>query len=182
MLGRLLRGFRAGENKCAWHHSSLSDIPATLILKSTSFVDGGEIPSRHAGLGVGENISPDLAWERVDPRARMLLLAVEDPDAPLPRPVVHLLASFTAERNGVSEGELADGAAVDIRTHRGSFGRHGYAGPRGLPGHGRHRYLFQLFAMDHSLAFDRDASLKDVLQMAGKHIVQKGVLTGTFQR
>jgi hypothetical protein len=58
-------------------------------LSSPSFAGGCPIPRRHAGKGVGDDISPALAWSGVPGETAEILLLIDDPDAPLPRPFVH---------------------------------------------------------------------------------------------
>src|SRR4051812_41288959 len=86
VLGRLLRGIHAGEKHLAWNDPAVRGAPASIVLTSPSFEAGSCIPKRHAGKGVGENVSPPLSWSGVPPHAAELLVIVEDPDAPLPRP------------------------------------------------------------------------------------------------
>jgi phosphatidylethanolamine-binding protein (PEBP) family uncharacterized protein len=82
-----------------------------------------------------------------------VVLIMQDPDAPLPRPVVHLIATgIPPECSSLSEGALSPAASRTINFGRGSFGRIGYAGPRPVRGHGVHRYLFQIFALAERLA------------------------------
>ena len=59
-LGRLLRGLHAGEQHLAWNHQSMQYASQCIMLKSADFEDGDEMPLRTAGIGVGENISPEL--------------------------------------------------------------------------------------------------------------------------
>jgi hypothetical protein len=62
-----------------------------ISLKSEWFPDGGEMPVRCAGKGVGADISPPLGWDGVPDGTKELALIMEDSDAPLPRPFVHLI-------------------------------------------------------------------------------------------
>lgn len=180
LLGRLLRNRRAGDAKLAWNQPGL-DAPATLRLTSDAFADGAEMPRSSAGHGVGENLSPGLAWQGVPEGAAELVLILEDPDAPLPRPVVHLaLAGIAPDVAGFAEGDLNAGSRHG--DGRGSFRRVGYAGPRPIRGHGRHRYVFQLYALSEHLRLPPGAPPKAIVTAMKGKVLARGRLTGTYER
>jgi hypothetical protein len=79
---------------------------------------------------------------------------------------------------------LEEGVPHDSRMHveRGSFDRIGYFGPRPVRGHGRHRYVFQIFAVDRPLPVGHPCGLRDVVGAMTGHVVARGRLTGTFER
>jgi Raf kinase inhibitor-like YbhB/YbcL family protein len=178
-LGHLLRNRRAGEHSLTWNTDGL-DAPATIRLSSPAFADGSPIPQRHAGRPVGGNVSPAIAWTGIPDGARELVLIVEDPDVPFRTPIVHATARLSPGTTALAEGALnAGGPHGD---GRGSFGRAGYHGPRPIPGHGPHAYVFQLYALDRPIP--GDASLRPatiVAAMAG-HVIARGRLTGTYER
>ncbi|MFZ4841984.1 YbhB/YbcL family Raf kinase inhibitor-like protein [Mycetocola saprophilus] len=147
--GSLLRGVRASESRSIIHDPALRT-PNTFTLTSSAFIDGGRIPRRHAGTGVGDNVSPALSWHGAPRDTAAYLLIVEDTDVPLPRPLIHSLTILDLPREALVEGALARDAH-DIHSVPAGFGRRGYAGPRPLPGHGEHRYGFHLFALDAAL-------------------------------
>ena len=91
-LGRLLNRVRAGDRHSAWNHTGLCGVPEVIALRSDWFEDGKPMPLRSAGIGVGDNISPPLDWNGVPDGTIELALILEDPDAPLPRPFLHLIA------------------------------------------------------------------------------------------
>ena len=134
VLGRLLRAVRPGDRRLVWNDPRL-DAPVTLHLASPAFADGGSMPPRSAGAGVGDNTSPALDWTGVPAEAAELALILQDPDAPLPRPVTHLIAyGIDPSDRGAAEGALEAGRESSIRLGRGSFGRVGYQGPRPVAG------------------------------------------------
>ena len=183
-LGRLLRGFRAGEAHLAWNDTA-ADAPASMSLASPSFEHGGAIPQRHAGPGVGDNISPELAWSGVPAAAMELLLFVEDPDAPLPRPFVHaVVAGIDPTTSSFAEGRLsvADEPAGGLVFGKGTFGKRMYSGPRPVPGHGPHRYVFQIFALDRRLELKEAPSRSDVLRAIRGAVIARGRLDGIYER
>lgn len=183
LLGRLLRGRKAGEDKLAWYHPAVAAAPATLQLRSGSFADGETIPRRHAGRGVGDNLSPALSWSGLPEGTRELLLIVEDADAPLPRPFVHLIASgIDPQLPGLAEGVLDGPANRFAALGRNSFGKPAYVGPRALPGHGPHRYSFQLLALDRALRFDTPPKLRELLAGLDGAVLARGRLDGLFER
>ncbi|MDE1147476.1 MAG: YbhB/YbcL family Raf kinase inhibitor-like protein [Azospirillaceae bacterium] len=183
-LGRMLRGFRAGDARLVINHPLVKDAPASLRLTSPAFADGGAIPRRHAGSGVGDNLSPALSWTGVPAGTGALALVMQDPDAPLPRPVLHLLATSIAPgRKGVDEGALCPQVGNGLTLGRGLFGRIGYAGPRPVRGHGTHRYVFQLLALEHPLALPDTPSLRDLLAaLTPQTVLAWGTLIGTYER
>ncbi|MEU6584911.1 YbhB/YbcL family Raf kinase inhibitor-like protein [Nocardia sp. NPDC046763] len=185
-IGRLLRPVRAGIGRTAWFDPAVQHAPETLTVGSAAFADGGDIPRLHAGTGVGDNLSPPLHWSGVPFEAAELVLIVEDPDAPLRRPVVHgVFTGIDPRITSLQEGALGsnDGAtSSSIRVGAGSFGRRGYAGPRPVPGHGPHRYVFQLLALDQPSGSTDGATLSTVLAAVTGHVIARGKLTGRYER
>lgn len=183
LIGRALRGIRAGDRRLAWNAPALAGVPEVISLASPAFPAHAAMPLRYAGAGLGDNISPPLRWSGVPAAASELVLIIEDPDAPLPRPVVHAIATgIPPSWQGLPEGALLPPADGPLRLGRGSFGRRGYAGPRPVLGHGVHRYVFQLVAVDRPLRLTDPAGLSAVLNALAGRALARGRLVGTFER
>jgi len=147
-IGRALRGRRAGEQKLAWHRPEFAG-PETLTVTSPAFGNGEHMPASTAGKGIGDEISPALAWAGVPASATRLTLIVQDPDVPLPVAITHArIAEIAPETTSIAEGGIRK-----------------WHGPRPIPGHGPHSYVFQLFAYDE----------------AGK-VVARGRLDGIYEQ
>src|SRR5262249_20053809 len=139
-LGRLLKNVHAGEEHLASHHAAVRDAPRTIALTSPSFAAGAPTPPRPAGKGVGGGGSPAPRWSGVPPEAVDLVIIMEDPDAPIPRPFTHFALTLPASRASLAEGEVSRGKeTAGTRLGKNSVGRLDYMGPRPVPGHGPHR-------------------------------------------
>jgi Raf kinase inhibitor-like YbhB/YbcL family protein len=181
-IGRILRGVRAGERHCASKHGALFGVPGVISLQSEWFLNGKQMPLRCAGIGVGENISPPLSWSGVPAGTLELAIIMEDPDAPLPRPFVHMIAyRISPDKSSVAEGALAHGA-VGVTFGRGTAGAQGYMGPRPVPGHGPHRYIVQILGLNHRTAFSSAPKLKAFLDGISGTVIGRGMLVGTYER
>jgi len=178
-LGHLLRNRRAGEDSLTWHAPGLH-APETLSIASPDFPDGEPMPRRTAGRPVGDNVSPALTWSGVPAEARQLVLVVEDRDVPFSRPIVHAVARLDPGVTGVDAGELVAGG----RHGDGiiSFRQKGYHGPRPIPGHGPHAYVFQLYALDRPVPGDATLRPATVVDAMRGHVLARGRLTGTYER
>jgi phosphatidylethanolamine-binding protein (PEBP) family uncharacterized protein len=176
-IGLALRGWRAGEQRSITRRPELVQKgDAAVTLTSTSFRPDGPIPLRHAAKGVGDNVSPQLAWTRPPVATRAILLVMEDLDAPTKDPILHLAVVLDPTLRTVSEGELnRRKEAPGVRV----IGGRAYQGPRALPGHGDHGYDFHLFALD---AVPEGDTLSAVIESSAGHVIAHGVLTGTFRR
>jgi Raf kinase inhibitor-like YbhB/YbcL family protein len=183
-VGCMMRGVRAGERGLLWNSEAGKDAPASIELMSDAFDSGASIPRRHAGDGVGENVSPPLAWRKIPRDTVELALVIEDADAPLPRPFVHtVVTAIPSELTRLAEGALAQGAQHPGVFGKGSFGGRGYRGPTPVPDHGPHRYVFQLFALAAPLPGDRASLSRAQLAKAMSGIVlARGRLDGTYER
>jgi phosphatidylethanolamine-binding protein (PEBP) family uncharacterized protein len=176
LLGKLLRRFRAGENKSPLAAPEYA-VAATIDVTSPAFTDGGAIPQKHAGKGVGDNVSPALQWTSV-PDAKQLVLIMDDLDVPMPKPLMHTIAVLEPDLGGLGEGELKPGT-TGVRLVK-AFGDT-YVGPRPIPGHGPHHYRFLVFALDQRIPDDVADHGALLAAMAG-HVVARGALTGTYER
>jgi phosphatidylethanolamine-binding protein (PEBP) family uncharacterized protein len=177
MLGKLLRRFRAGEHRSPLAGSEYAGA-ATIDVTSPAFTDGGSIPQRHAGKGVGDNVSPALQWTGVPADAKQLVLIMDDLDVPMPKPLMHTTAVIEPDISGLAEGELKPGA-TGVRLVK-AFGDT-YVGPAPIPGHGPHHYRFVLLALDERVP-DEVTDSKALLAAIAGHVVARGVLTGTYER
>lgn len=154
-----------------------------LILMSTAFENGAEIPARYTCSG--EDISVPLNWEGVPEAARSLALIVDDPDAPDPeapkRVWVHwVLYNIPTDIDGLAEhtssATLPPGALEGIN----DWQRPGYGGP--CPPIGRHRYFHKLYALDTVLDGLNKPTRTDLEAAMQGHILEQAELIGTFQK
>jgi Raf kinase inhibitor-like YbhB/YbcL family protein len=180
-IGSAMSSVHAGDEKIASHKL---DAPRQLSITSTTFTDGGAIPTRNTPQG--DNLSPALSWSGVPSGARELLLIVEDPDAPMLKPFVHWIlhripASITSLPAGLPnyrELNLLSGAVQgqnDAKTI-------GWYGPKPPLGHGIHHYHFQLFAVDTQLSLGPDATIEDLKHALQGHVLADGEIIGTYER
>jgi Raf kinase inhibitor-like YbhB/YbcL family protein len=181
-LSHLLRGVHAGETHLAWNELASARAPASITLTTDAFPAGGLIPVRYAGRGVGDNISPGLRWSPPPAGTAEWVLIMQDPDAPLPRPFVHLIAyGISAETTELEEGALSTPSGR-VRVGRNTFGGSAYMGARALPGHGLHRYVFQLFALDRGLSFTKPPRLRPLLRAMQGSVIARARLDAFFER
>ncbi len=181
-VGEALSGLRAGAEKAAFH-TVAAEAPATLRVTSEAFADTAPIPARYTADGDG--LSPPLAVAGVPEDAAALVLFVEDPDAPSPHPLVHLIAwNLTPEDQGFPEGTFAgpagNGARYDLG--RNSFLKDGWLPPDPPTGHGPHHYLFQVFALARPAELPASPGRTALLDALRGNVIAKGLLTGTCER
>ena len=182
-LGRLLRGVRAGEGRLVEASPKLAHVPVALELHTPAWAAGAAIPIRHAGRGVGDNVSPALAWRGVPTKAAELVLLMEDADVPLPRPFVHLSAyGIAPDHAGFPEGALTPACAGGVVFGRNTAGPSGYAGPRALPGHGPHAYHFQLFVLAAPSGLAEGARIVEVRAKIEALAIARGRMIGTYEQ
>jgi hypothetical protein len=185
LLGRLLHNRHAGETHMAWHLPNLNG-PDSLTVTSRHFGDGELLPLEHCAKPIGgDNLSPHLAWSPPPPGTGQLLLAVEDIDVPTSKPAVHCLALIDPAVGHLEPGALAaKRPGAGVRVLRSTIGR-GYHGPAPIKGHGPHRYVFQLFALDSPLdgatSPDR-ARPRALLSAVTAPVLGRGRLTGVYER
>lgn len=139
-------------------YAPLKDLP-TFPLSSTDLEDGAQ-------LGVEQtdkhNISPQLAWAQLPEGTRSLAVTCLDPDAPTGAgywhwAVFNIPLSTTELPTGA--GSTADLGLEGVITLKGDSGAATYYGAAPPAGHGPHRYLFAVHAVDvEQLAIPEDAS------------------------
>jgi Raf kinase inhibitor-like YbhB/YbcL family protein len=178
----------------------LSTSQLGLILSTTSFEPGGQIPVSYSCFG--DNVSPALEWSGVPASAQSLLLLVYDLDAgtdrgaSTPLGFAHwIVYNVPLSTGGYAEGQpagktLPDGAQqatndfAPFRTAGEAFPGGapvkllGYDGP--CPPGGEHRYQFHLYALDARLDLPGAATLAQVLEAMEGHVLAEARLLGRF--
>jgi Raf kinase inhibitor-like YbhB/YbcL family protein len=142
-----------------------------MLLSSSSFDDGQEIPRRH-GKRHG-NVSPALSWEDPPPGTESFAITMVDQD-PAARDFVHwLVVDVGSDSTGLAQG------AAPGDMPKGSFEAIPYAGP--FPPSGVHEYELTLYALSTPrLDLPADPSLAVFLDVAESYALDAASLTGTF--
>lgn len=182
-VGHALREQRAGIEKTAYRQLDLRAGMAAITVTSLAFADHAPIPAVYTADGTGH--SPPLDWSGVPVAARSLLLIVEDADSPTPQPLVHAIAvDISPHETGLSEGALKspDHEGEGIKTGRNSYLGKAWLPPDPPPGHGAHRYAFQLFALAEGEPFSGAPGRDAVLEALRERALASGCLIGTYER
>jgi Raf kinase inhibitor-like YbhB/YbcL family protein len=181
-VGQALQGRRAGLENILSNKIALSGAVYKLEVSSPAFPPHGLLSRRFTADG--EAVAPPLQWGRVPEAAATLVLIVEDADSPTAEPLVHSIAvDIDPNRVGIAEGELTEPRdGVAIKLGRNSYLRQGWLPPDPPPGHGVHRYAFQLFALKDGKAFSDAPGRKELAEAIRDRAVAVGCLIGTYER
>ena len=182
-IGHALINQRAGMENVVYNLLHRERKTARLELSSPSFAFNARIPARFTADGDG--ISPPLRWTCIPPEADSLALIVEDADAPTPHPLVHAIVVDLK----AGDGELQEGALSSehhkgsgLETGRNSFFKHAWLPPDPPPGHGEHRYVFQLFALRKGPMLSQFCGRGDFIDAVLERAIGVGAVIGVYER
>lgn len=182
-LGHALRDTRAGLDDIAFNKCGLRTGAGSIEVRSLAFADHAPIPALYTADG--EGISPPLQWAGVPSDAQSLVLIVEDADAPTPHPLVHaIVVELPGGDGAIAQGALSssDHEGAGLQEGRNSYLMSGWLPPDPPPGHGTHRYAFQLFALGAGERFSGTPGRDAVLEAVRERGLGSGLLIGTYER
>jgi Raf kinase inhibitor-like YbhB/YbcL family protein len=152
-----------------------------LTLTSTSWMDGGEIPVKHASAG--QSISPALSWANVPMGTAEFVLIMNDPEPVTPRgsatgDILHwLVAKIPASTTSLPEG--AGGPTPQLPA--GARMIQGYRGP-GAPAAGPpHHYTLTLYALSAPLELAENADRAAVMMAMEGKVLARGIFNGRYK-
>ena len=158
-------------------------VPATIAVTSPVFKESDAIPRLFTAQGDGR--FPGVAWSGLPEGTRSVVLLVEDADIPFAVPVTHLIVhSIDPEVTEIATGAVK--AFMPGSSHEGwACGRNflgavGWTPPAPPPGHGPHRYAFQVFALDAAPSFRHPPHRGRLMRTIRPHILARGRLVGTY--
>ena len=170
-------------------YESLPEVPSFTVT-SADVADGGVLdrPQVSGLMGAGgEDRSPQLSWSGFPAGTQGFAVTVYDPDAPTGSGFWHwgvadLPASVTSLPAGAGtpgSAELPAGAV----TVRNDAGMAGYIGAAPPAGHGPHRYVIAVHAVDvPSLGVGADASPAYVGFNLFSHTLARAVMVATYEQ
>ena len=186
-VGHALRDQRAGLDQIAFNRLPLRNGQGTITVASLAFVDHAPLPEIYTADGEGR--SPPLQWTDVPEAATSVALVVEDADSPTPHPLVHAIAVGLPGGDGSLPAGALDGgddapagAPEEARLGRNSYLQRGWLPPDPPPGHGPHRYAFQVFALGGDEPLPDSPGRDAVLDLLESRAIASGLLIGTYER
>jgi Raf kinase inhibitor-like YbhB/YbcL family protein len=183
VVGRALNDARAGAEDLVAVDTELTGVNATIEVTSPAFAYQQPIPAKYTADG--EGISPPLEWRCVPTDAESIVLLIEDADSPTPQPLVHAIVwDLPGSDASLPEGSLPS-ATVEAPADalgRNSFMSASYLPPDPPRGHGTHRYVFQIFALDSAPRFESPPGRTALRESIKGHVIAKGLLIGTYGR
>jgi phosphatidylethanolamine-binding protein (PEBP) family uncharacterized protein len=152
----------------------LTGVNASIAVSSPAFGPDEPIPPEYTADG--EGLSPPLEWRGVPMNAEAVVLVIEEADGAARSPANAIVWDLPGSDTSLPEGALPctcpAGAALSAT----------YLPPDPPPGHGPHRYAFQVFALDTVPRFESRPGRTELLDKIKGHVLAKGVLIGTYER
>ncbi len=133
------------------------------------------------GFGcIGENISPDLQWSGAPDGTKSYALIMHDPDAPVDGGWYHwVVVNIPAGKTRLEKGEKIPAEMLGQTT----FDEPGYGGACPPIGHGRHRYIFTIYALDvEKIDTDADLAPAQLEKIIAPHTLAKASITAYYER
>lgn len=159
---------------------------------STAFSDGGHIPRKFTGDGIGaqKDMSPPIQWHDVPEGTETLAIICEDIDAPDPDqpivPFVHwVVVNIPPSLKGLPQGFSAKDVAGqeeygDIQEGVNDFKIPGYRGP--MPPKGEQHFEYRVYALDCKVKLGHKVTAPKFLDEYSDHIIGQATLTGNYSK
>lgn len=189
-LGKLFYSQRGRDSQLFTRDEIFNNIEPSIPITSPDVGQSGSTMEKRYTQDAASDF-PALSWEQV-PEAQEYILVIEDPDAPLPFPVVHgLLYGIFSDTTNLSQPdfEAVDTVKHTIKTGSVKYGKNlrqsVYDGPKPILNHGEHRYFYQLIALKQPLknlpAYpDKKTMLKNIKETDS--VLAWGEWIGVYER
>jgi hypothetical protein len=181
-LGQALINQRAGMQQVVYNQLHAQRETSRITVESTAFVFNGRLPKRYTADG--EGVSAPLTWGDCPAGTASIAIIVEDADSPTPHPLVHAIAvDLPADARSLQEGALAEdqqGGGLEMGSN--SLFKHAWLPPDPPPGHGEHRYVFQVFALQAGTAFSKAVGRSEFIKVILDRAIAVGCLIGVYER
>jgi Raf kinase inhibitor-like YbhB/YbcL family protein len=170
-------------------YAYLPEVPS-FTLTSIDIGDGQMLlsPQVSGMMGAGgEDVSPQLSWSGFPEQTKSFAVTCYDPDAPTTSGFWHwaiadLPAGVTELPSGAGSPGSTDlpSGAITLRNDGGMAGYMGAAPPEG---HGAHRYVFAVHAVDvEKLGIDADTTPAVLGFHLFSHTLARALLVPTYER
>lgn len=165
-------------------YADLPQLPS-FTLTSSDISEGGTLPLAQVsgifGCG-GQDRSPQLSWSGFPAETKSFVVTCYDPDAPTPSGFWHWTLSNIPADVTQLEAAAADTPPAGATTHLNDAGTRGYIGAAPPAGHGPHRYIFCVTAVDvEKLDLDENSSPAVVNFNLFFHGIARATLTATHE-
>lgn len=182
--------FMKGEEAMSFDPYAALPAAQEFTVTSTSFIDGDHLATAQVsgvmGAG-GEDKTPQLSWSGAPEGTKSFAITCYDPDAPTASGFWHLAAhGIPADVRELEEGAftaeaVAESVPGSVRVLKNDAGIRGFVGAAPPPGHGDHRYMFVVHALDlETLDLDDDASPALLGFTMFGHTLGRARITGLF--
>lgn len=167
---------------------TMPDVPRFEVM-STDVTEGERLPSsqRSGKMSVpgGEDVSAQLSWSGFPTETKSFIVSMFDPDAPTGSGWWHwCVANVSPEITELptdAGAEDSDAMPEGSLTVTNDAGFAGYLGAAPPAGHGEHRYVFAVHALDvESLEVEPAASGAMVMFSAYGHVLARGWIETSF--
>jgi len=155
-VGHALINQRAGMEHVLYNLLHRERTSARLSVSSPTFQFNGPLPTRYTSDGLG--VSPPLEWDAVPSGAASIAI--------------------------LEEGALASHkhAGSGLETGPNSYLQRAWLPPDPPPGHGEHRYVFQVFALMPGPNFSSPPGRREFIEVILNRALAVGCLIGTYER
>jgi para-nitrobenzyl esterase len=152
---------------------------AKLTVSSPAFSAGGDIPFENTQYR--GNVFPGLSWSAGPAGTTSYVVIMQDPDAMRNgAPILHwTMVNIPASDTKLAAGMTAPPSGADYGPNiRGA--NQAYLGPR-TPAGPKHRYHFQIFALDTTIPATATSSYADLIGAMKEHVLASGEVIGLGQ-
>jgi Raf kinase inhibitor-like YbhB/YbcL family protein len=180
-IGEALHNQRAGLEHTVMERLAKTARLAAMEVSSSAFADH-TVPRKYTADGAG--VSPPLEWRKLPTGTSFAAIIVEDADSPTPHPLVHaIVVNLDPRETSLVEAALdsPDHSGIGLQTGPNSFLSHAWLPPDPPPGHGPHRYVFQVFALRGPL-FDKAPGREELVRAIAEFGTGAGRLIATYER
>ncbi|MEU2970651.1 YbhB/YbcL family Raf kinase inhibitor-like protein [Nocardiopsis alba] len=161
---------------------------ASFTVTSTDVADGKTLPTAQVsgimGAG-GQDVSPQLSWSGFPEETRSFAVTCFDPDAPTASGFWHWVVCDIPVDVTELAADAGNGSGLPEQavTLRNDAGGHRYIGAAPPAGHGQHRYIFAVHAVDvPSLGLDSSASPAFLGFNLFSHALGRALITPVYEQ
>lgn len=138
-------------------------------MSSIAFNNYDPIPPRYTA-----KTNPPLDISDVPDSAKSLALIMHDPDAIHGEYTHWTIWDIATQTTTILEDTMPRGAVIGHT----SAGTLGYLGPCPPAGSGRHRYVFDLYALNSMLNLSPETPIHELMRHINEHVIEKTSLIG----